>query len=344
MTRIALLFAIAILGLLSLPITPSGTAMQDAQPPCPQDATTARDASGWLQCSCTAEATQNGEVWGFEIYADESSLCRAALHAGEVGPSGGLIIFQPLPGRAGYDGTTRNGVTARSRSSSEGSIGFSAERILARTRGHQQNQQASNQQRQQSALAACPADGRSLRIGDQSICQCSPAQIGQGSVYGQDYYASDSSICRAALHYGAVGSEGGIIHFEAVRGRDVYRSGWSNGIDSEIADGDAVAVVYASRRCPDTGAELGGALLCSCNSDAVQRGEARGSGAYRSSSSICRAALFERKVDQAGGVVAVFPYSGTTRYNTSRTVNGETVSDSGTFQGGFEFRDLDDME
>jgi LCCL domain len=340
MSRIALLFAIVAFGLVTLALTEPGAAMQDTIPPCLQDGTSARGQTGWLQCTCSAEATQSGEVWGFQNYAEESSLCRAALHAGEIGPSGGLIIFEPRTGRAVYDGTIRNGVTSRSRAGSARSFGFSSRRIQARVNQGRQTRQA---QRQPSP-AVCPSDGRAFLIGHDAICQCSPAQIGRGAVYGVTHYSGDSSICRAAFHYGAVSRDGGIIHFETVRGRESYPAVLSNGVGSEVADGDSVAIVFASRRCPDTGEGLARPLLCSCNGAAVRRGEARGSGAYRSGSSICRAALFERKVDQGGGVVAVVPYSGTTTYNISRTVNGEIVSDSGTFQGGFEFRDLDDLD
>jgi hypothetical protein len=49
-------------------------------------------------------------VWGTDVYTDDSSLCRAALHAGSVTSEGGTITVTRAEGRQLYIGTTRNGV------------------------------------------------------------------------------------------------------------------------------------------------------------------------------------------------------------------------------------------
>jgi hypothetical protein len=53
-----------------------------------------------------------GQVWGSGVYTDDSSPCLAALHAGAIGSSGGEVTLVPLPGRASYAGSVRNGITS----------------------------------------------------------------------------------------------------------------------------------------------------------------------------------------------------------------------------------------
>ncbi|UWQ43851.1 hypothetical protein K3718_20390 (plasmid) [Leisingera aquaemixtae] len=53
-----------------------------------------------------------------------------------------------------------------------------------------------------------------------------------GGVYGTEIYTDDSSICRAALHAGAVGREGGVVA-TATDGIDAYPSSTQNGVTSD---------------------------------------------------------------------------------------------------------------
>ena len=69
-----------------------------------------RELATPFTCRCTTEAIQRGSVWGTDVYTDDSSLCRAALHAGKVTPAGGTIAVDRAAGRQLYVGTTRNGV------------------------------------------------------------------------------------------------------------------------------------------------------------------------------------------------------------------------------------------
>ncbi len=53
-----------------------------------------------------------GSVWGTDVYTDDSSLATAAVHAGVLAEGeNGVVIVTILPGRSGYTGSTRNGVT-----------------------------------------------------------------------------------------------------------------------------------------------------------------------------------------------------------------------------------------
>ncbi len=89
-----------------------------------------RAASKWrgtgktLSCSCPANTENTGSVWGTDIYTDDSYICKAALHAGRIGRSGGQVSIQMLPGQSSYAGTRRNGVTTMSYRSYAGSYRF----------------------------------------------------------------------------------------------------------------------------------------------------------------------------------------------------------------------------
>jgi hypothetical protein len=57
----------------------------------------------------------NWTVWGTGTYTDDSSVCRAAVHAGLITEAGGgTITIEILPGLSEYPGTTANGVTTLS--------------------------------------------------------------------------------------------------------------------------------------------------------------------------------------------------------------------------------------
>ncbi|RYI99233.1 MAG: hypothetical protein EON47_17390 [Acetobacteraceae bacterium] len=53
-------------------------------------------------------------------------------------------------------------------------------------------------------------------------CVCPVAQLGSGSVWGTDTYTADSATCRAALHAGMVGRQGGTVTLEMLPGATRY--------------------------------------------------------------------------------------------------------------------------
>lgn len=68
----------------------------------------------WLVCNCSAEAVANGNVYGSQVYTDDSPICRSALHAGMIGYQGGLVEVFESPGLPGYEAATRHGVESNS--------------------------------------------------------------------------------------------------------------------------------------------------------------------------------------------------------------------------------------
>jgi len=93
---------------------------------CPPDFRGAGVAQGGsLTCACTPQAVAtSAAVWGVDVYTDDSAICRAALHAGAIGPQGGVVTVLPEAGRASYPGSARNGVTTSSYGSWGGSFRF----------------------------------------------------------------------------------------------------------------------------------------------------------------------------------------------------------------------------
>jgi hypothetical protein len=98
------------------PAFPVSVEFQGAAPPvagpglCPHYLGVSRELPTPFTCRCTQDAIHSGSVWGTDIYTDDSSLCRAALHAGKVPPSGGIVTVSREAGRQLYVGTTRYGV------------------------------------------------------------------------------------------------------------------------------------------------------------------------------------------------------------------------------------------
>ncbi|MCW5696412.1 MAG: hypothetical protein KIS96_06700 [Bauldia sp.] len=77
-----------------------------------------------LTCGCTAAAAETGFVWGTDRYSDDSSICRAALHAGAISTDGGLVTVARYGAVDGLTGSTRNGVTTNDWGAYPETIGF----------------------------------------------------------------------------------------------------------------------------------------------------------------------------------------------------------------------------
>ncbi|CAH0237992.1 LCCL domain-containing protein [Roseomonas sp. CECT 9278] len=192
---------LAIGGVLAL----AGTA--SAQAPCPP---TFEGRTAALTCTCSAEAAQSGAVWGSGIYTSDSRICRAAVHAGVIPASGGPVGVEPAPGRQSYDSERQNGITTQAFGPWRSSFTFGMPTV--------------------APMPNCPAnfEGRTEAL----ACLCNAALVAAGSVWGTGVYSSDSQICRAALHAGLVGLQGGAIGL-VPRGRQAQFTGSrANGVTS----------------------------------------------------------------------------------------------------------------
>ena len=77
-----------------------------------------------LTCVCPGNFSLSNSVWGSDTYTDDSYICKAALHAGVLGRSGGRVTVELLAGRTSYSGSTRNGIATSDYGSWAGSYRF----------------------------------------------------------------------------------------------------------------------------------------------------------------------------------------------------------------------------
>ncbi|XP_056613617.1 cysteine-rich secretory protein LCCL domain-containing 2 [Triplophysa dalaica] len=74
--------------------------------------------------SCPANCINEPSYWapvvGTNIYADGSSICRTAIHAGVIKASGGYVDVLALDKRKSYTGTMKNGIQSESKTNTEG--------------------------------------------------------------------------------------------------------------------------------------------------------------------------------------------------------------------------------
>ncbi len=224
-----LLLATAVLAVSSVGVVGGIGSSRAAQPgsaePCP-DRLDGQTPS--LTCECTgAAARAGGSVWGSDVYTADSALCRAALHAGVIGEDGGIINVREAPGRGSYPAVNRNGVSSSSWASYPRSITFRGERVASR-------------------ITACPDR---LDASTPSLtCECSDVAVGGGgTVWGSTFYTADSALCRAALHAGVVGEEGGVVEVREAPGRGSYPAVNRNGVSSASWASYPRSITFRSR-------------------------------------------------------------------------------------------------
>jgi hypothetical protein len=159
-----------------------------------------------------------GQVWGSDIYTDDSHLATAAVHAGVVRPGEtGIVRVTILPGRKTFRRENRNGIL----SSSYGPW-FGAYMI-------------------DSVDDVAPADnivdapnnlmGVGGEIGDSFMYRATGSK--EGHVWGSDIYTCDSSIAAAAVHSGVLEhGQTGLLQVTILPGRTSYHGLERHGVSS----------------------------------------------------------------------------------------------------------------
>ncbi|MCW2241613.1 LCCL domain-containing protein [Azospirillum canadense] len=321
------------------PVTsPAATAKAMTMDICPDTFTAFRGTTAPLNCGCSPDALRaSSNVYGSDVYADVSPICRAALHAGAVGKQGGEIIVTPREEPPFYPGVTRNGITSQSDRSKWGGA-FSVASSIRPPKTPEAWTPAGMR------MDICPDAFTAFRGTTAPLrCGCSPDALRVSSnVYGSDVYADVSPICRAALHAGAVGKQGGEIIVTPREEPPFYPGVTRNGITSQSDRskwGGAFSVASSIRPpktpeawtpagmrmdiCPDAFTAFRGTtapLNCGCSPDALRvSSNVYGSDVYADVSPICRAALHAGAVGKQGGEIIVTPreepplYPGVTR-------------------------------
>ncbi len=185
-----------------------------------------------------------------------------------------------------------------------------------------------------AAEEACAA----FPVGAEShSCSCAPGA--GGSVWGSGPYTSDSSICAAARHAGAIGEAGGPVTAVAAPGAASYAGSIQNGITSRDW-GSYPTSFEILPPAPDI-AECGrfpedeAGVTCFC-APGAETGSVWGSDPYTVDSDICSAAIHAALIDHDGGVVTVLRVMGLERYSGSE-FNGISTRDWGSYSSSFTF-------
>ncbi|XP_056096310.1 cysteine-rich secretory protein LCCL domain-containing 2 [Rhinichthys klamathensis goyatoka] len=87
---------------------------------CPFKTSTSHCPRVFCQANCINEPSYWAPVVGSNIYADGSSICRAAIHAGVIKAGGGYVDLLALDKRKSYTGTMKNGIRSESKTNTEG--------------------------------------------------------------------------------------------------------------------------------------------------------------------------------------------------------------------------------
>lgn len=170
-----------------------------------------------IEIECDSEG-EPGEVWGTNLYTDDSSICTAAVHQGLITfDDGGTVTIEIAEGADEYVGSEANGVTSRSYGSWGGSFEFPDAEPLEST-----------------ATIDWSRNGGfySDRTTTEFTVECEAGGT-PGSVWGTGTYTDDSSICTAAVHAGLITvADGGEVTFRLVEGQESYEGSSANGVDS----------------------------------------------------------------------------------------------------------------
>lgn len=189
-------------------------------------------------------------------------------------------------------------------------------------------------QEELDAARACPATAPQ---GERLVCRCD-GEAAKGSVWGSGPYTSDSSICAAALHAGAIEAAGGPVVLIPAGRQENYPGSSANGITSrdwgaynhsfDIHVARVAAPAQdAAQACPDSlGSE--GELRCTCRGDAA--GSVWGSGPYTGDSHICTAARHAGVFNGDAVEIVARMVDGQDSYQGS-TANGITSRDWGRY-------------
>ena len=170
-------------------------------------------------------AGRKDQVWGTHIYADNSTVCSAALHDGAfVYENGGIVTIEHLAGQASYTGSTQNGITSASLGSWPGSF-----QIVSAVKG-------SDVAGVKMGGAGWTANATRFRgqNGGRYRYICPGGGNRSGKLYGSNTYTDDSSICTAGVYAGLFEpADGGRVTIQIAAGQSSYVSATSNGIRSQ---------------------------------------------------------------------------------------------------------------
>jgi len=170
-----------------------------------------------------------GNVWGKDVYTDDSTVAAAAVHAGVLrSGEAGEVRVTILPGRPHYDGASQNGVESRSYEAWPGSYRF-----------HPRTAPRDGLSGGSSGTVRVGEGPRTLeelrdRVGQTFTFVVTGAT--DGPVWGgaENVYTTDSDLGTAAVHAGVLRpGERGVITVKILPDRGSYEGENRNGVESQ---------------------------------------------------------------------------------------------------------------
>ncbi|KAG8555480.1 hypothetical protein GDO81_017718 [Engystomops pustulosus] len=317
--------------------------------------TTAREIKGSsAHVLCPAQCVANKqEVLGTDVYTDDSSICRAAIHAGLLHNNGGEVTIWKTPGEADYFGSTRNGVTTKN-------FGVWPRSFKFFNPSDPKTAEVTTQK--PIVVVTCTTTAREIKGSSAHVLCPAECVANKQEVLGTDVYTDDSSICRAAIHAGLLSNNSGEVTVWKTPGQADYFGSTRNGITTknfgawprsfiffnpsdpktaEVTTQKPIVVVT----CTTTAREIKGSsahVLCPAQCVANKQ-EVLGTDVYTDDSSICRAAIHAGLLPNNGGEVTVWKTPGQADYFGS-TRNEITTKNFGAWSGSFTFFNPSDPE
>ncbi|MGE0420946.1 MAG: LCCL domain-containing protein [Reyranellaceae bacterium] len=246
----------------------AGATSSWAQEACPRNPG-ALAVGASVTCSCSPDALKSGAVFGSARYTSDSSLCRAAQHAGAIKDTGGTVTVHVAEGCPKYLGSSANGINTSNWGSATAKTFAFAKPVpacgLANVAEALKPGSATAPVAPPAAAGpapkpagnvadVCPANIAAINPGAARTCTCTADKIsGMGWVYGTARYTPDSSICRAAAHAGAVPASGGPIVFYVAEGCPSSTGSESNNIKSASWSGPAAKTLVFAHPAPACG-------------------------------------------------------------------------------------------
>lgn len=183
------------------------------------------EGTSWYM-RCPACNTSAPRLWGSDIYAGDSNVCAAAVHAGAIRADGGVFLVTWVGHQWTYIGSSRNGIN----SADYGQWGRSFYVQSVDTTGAPTSPAVSmlpaNTVRMSCAMPAVWIKAPTVRV----LC---PPGCTKGGLWGTDVYHPDSQVCVAAVHAGLSTVErGGEVTLTFGPNGNAFRGTTRNGVTS----------------------------------------------------------------------------------------------------------------
>ncbi|XP_048887471.1 cysteine-rich secretory protein LCCL domain-containing 2 [Brienomyrus brachyistius] len=171
---------------------------------------------------CPANCLRSkAKVWGTLFYDVQSSICRAAIHSGAIDNNGGLVDITRKDNLPFFVKATKNEIESLSKYKPGNAF------VVARVERQSIDCYA-------TVAEICPF-GKTTTNCPRVLCPdgCKDQPSYWAPVFGNNIYLDSSSICRAAIHAGAIKASGGYVDILALANKKTYMGTLKNGIQSE---------------------------------------------------------------------------------------------------------------